>query len=155
MEDIELLLKLIKKVGYPTSKFDQLCSFVGYDKDNFIIDLVDTYGVEKTLEFATKSILSLSEDGSGSFKLDLHPLGFDEESYLIIELYNFTISMDEIRCNYSFGSSLINHESQPEITTIDELFDDMDMTETWEFIDAIEGLINDKLEPSLGFKIDI
>jgi hypothetical protein len=155
MKDIDLLLKLIERVGYPTSKFNQLCAFINYDKDNFIMDLTETYGVEKTLEFVTKPILSLSEDGLGVFILDLTPLGFDEGSYLTIKLHNFAIYFDRIKCKYSFGPNIIKLKSRPEINTIYELFENMDMTETWELNDSIEELINNILEPQLGFKIDI
>jgi hypothetical protein len=154
MKNIESLLKVLKKSGYPNSKFEQLCKFVGYDKDNFLIDLVDEYGPLKSLEFVTKGIMSLSQDSSGSFKLDLSSLDFNN-SYVNIELYNFSINFDEVRCNYVFGSSVLNHDEIPEIKNIDDLMDDLDMTESWEFIDELERILNEDLEPKLGFKINI
>ena len=50
MNDLKRILEVLKKFGYPSNDFKTLCTMTGYDSNNFLTNLMENLGEDKTFE---------------------------------------------------------------------------------------------------------
>jgi hypothetical protein len=157
MSNIKTFLKVMSKMGYPNSSVNSIANSINYELDNFLPDLVEEVGEIKADEFVERTLNKLSEDGKGIRV----PLSNDK--YIYLQIHQSRIDLEEtetqVLVDWSFGENKLTgvdgagHEYD---TTMDELYDDIDMGEwgDWdEMIDNIKEECYDYVRDNCGFGI--
>lgn len=86
MSDLKFFLKVLQVEGYPNPNIQSIATMVGYDLDNFLMDLKEELGQEGVDSFCQKAINKLS--GNDGIYIDL-----DSGEYIVFKL--FVIGFDE------------------------------------------------------------
>jgi len=156
MNDLKRLLKVLEKFGYPSKDFKTLCSMTGYNSDNFLKDLMENLGEDKTLEFIDNTFNKLETHPKGSYLRGIRiPLWRPEEYvYLIIE--NFNVDEDEsddcIFIDWIWGDNKI-FDDNDKLTTLEEIDNDNDPWDLDDFYDGIKEIVGDHIEKLTGLNI--
>ena len=159
MGDIKSFLKVCKRYGYPNPKLQTLANLVGYDLDNFLLDLETEIGNKGVLDFCEKAIVKLT--GKKCLRVDVS--GPKNNEYVYIHIYPIFYDKEEsendIISNSAWGESKLlakNDEGIEEYRTIEEIIDDSDMgswSEVDDFIEDMKGRANRIVFENCGFGI--
>ena len=142
--ELKTFLKVLQKSGYPNTTPDvpTIAKAISYPLDNFVIDLVNEIGEEKTKDFIRKTFKSLGLMSNTGMKIDLNFTG-EKGSYIYLIIHNFDIVLDEpeepVWIHYSYGDSLIIQDGEnKELDLFKKAKEDLEFD-----IDFISGLIKE------------
>lgn len=141
--DLKIFLKVLQKSGYPnpTPDVSTIARAMSYPLDNFVFDLVDEIGEEKTKEFIRKTFESLGLMSETGMKINLNMTG-EEGSYIYLKIHDFDIVLDEpdepIWIHYSYGDNLLIHDGVEK--TLEDIYDEVDMGTMGEFSDFVDEI---------------
>ena len=90
MSDLKVFLKVLKSEGYPNPEIQSIAKMVGYDIDNFLLDLKNELGEDGVLKFCDNAIDKLS--GKTGMKVDLET---DGQEYVVVNVYPLFYDEDE------------------------------------------------------------
>lgn len=155
MSDFKILLKVLKTQGYPNQELLSISKMINYNIDNFLTDLVDNFGMEKSMEFVKNSINKLSE-GEKGIRINLN--GYDN-SYVYLKIKDFYIDLYETEdCiliyNYNFLESNFVSPEDGISRTLADINDDLDMSdmnEYDEFITDVQNQCSSFIHKNCGF----
>jgi hypothetical protein len=159
--ELKKLLKILSNYGYPSDSTLTIMSSVGYDQYEFLGELVNEFGEEKTYEFVRKTLQKLSSGIHSDINIKI-PLdnNVNKGSWIYLIIHKFEINLEEessdvLITNYSWGDNKIIDEDGNS-TTLEEIFDKVDMGEWSEyedFIDIIRNSCYDFIQKNCGFGI--
>ena len=141
--ELKTFLKVLQKSGYPnpTPDVPTIARAMSYPLDNFVADLVDEIGEEKTKDFIRKTFKSLGLMSNTGMKIDLNFTG-EKGSYIYLIIHNFDIVLDEpeepVWIHYSYGDSLIIQDGEEK--TLEDVEDEVDMGTMGEFSDYMDEI---------------
>lgn len=141
--ELKTFLKVLQKSGYPNTTPDvpTIAKAISYPLDNFVIDLVNEIGEEKTKDFIRKTFKSLGLMSNTGMKIDLNFTG-EKGSYIYLIIHNFDIVLDEpdepVWIHYSYGDSLIIQDGEEK--TLEDVEDEFDMGTMGEFSDYMDEI---------------
>ena len=141
--ELKTFLKALQKLGYPNTTPDvpTIAKAISYPLDNFVIDLVNEIGEEKTKDFIRKTFESLGLMSNTGMKIDLDDTG-EYGSYIYLKIHDFDIVLDEpdepIWIHYSYGDNLLIHDGVEK--TLEDIWDEADMGDMGEVSDYIDEI---------------
>ena len=155
MNELNRFLKVLNKVGYPNPDVKSIAKMVDFNLHNFLPNLHEEIGINKTNEFIKKSLDKLSE-GKKGIRLDVE---VDEYVYFKIldVVYNEHELENGIIIDWEFGdSSILSSDDEGNEThkTIQQIGDDVGMGEWSEYDEMINYLkdeISAKIFNNCGF----
>lgn len=154
--EIKWLLKKLAKLGYPGPDTLKMMEYMGYDDYEFLHDLVEELGQEGAMEFVSKTFGKLSDTSEISIKVDLSNIA-GEGSWIYFEIYRFYIDLDEeysdVLIHSGFGDSLIIDPENGVEKTLEQISDEVDMSEWVDFKNSIENECYDHIKRNCGFGI--
>ena len=158
--NIKNVLKVFSKFGYPSENTKSLLSACGYDQEEFLNDLVNELGYEKTNDFVEKTLYKLSSSPNEIIiRCDL-PNSASPGSWVDLIIHEFGVDTDDeysdITISWSWGDSKITHPEDGSETTLDDIRSEVDMGEWSEFDDfenEIKGDCYQKIVDNCGFGI--
>jgi len=62
MSEVNYFLKVLSKEGYPNPDLKSIAVLMGYNNDDFLLDLKEEIGEEGVLDFCNKAIEKLTGD---------------------------------------------------------------------------------------------
>ena len=136
MSDLNVLLKLLKKEGYPGPNTLDYMKFLRYDPDDFISDLLYEIGEDKTIKFAKNCLESFYVDGSYRVDLSNH---FEKGSWCDVDITNIRIVNNEVVADFNLGDKshiVLSHE----VTDLDKIYLELDMGDMNDFEDLIDHI---------------
>jgi len=152
MSNLKIFLKALEKTGYPKSSIPayNVAKMVSYNIDNFMMDLIQEIGLNKTHEFVEKTFSSLDMMSDG---IKIH---FNESDYvyLIIDYFNLEPNDNEVWIHYQFGDSRLDSDNGAK--TIEDIYDDMglgEMSDYDEMMDYIRDECINQVYLKTGFQI--
>jgi hypothetical protein len=159
MKGFDFLLKVMSNQGYPNPKLQTMMRAIGYNGENFLIDLVEKFGIRKAEEFVRKTLGKLSEPNTQDYLIKV-PLKNLDDSWIELIIYDFYIDDEEsetdIIINYGWGDSRIVDPYDGTVKTLDDISDEADMGD-WadyqDFLDDIRGTVYDFIAKRCGFGI--
>lgn len=136
MSDVNYFLKVLKREGYPNPDVESIAKMVGYDLEDFLLDLKNEIGEEGVVKFCDNAIKKISgEDGieidleDGEFcNIHVYPKYYDEDE-----------SEMDVISESEWGDSRIlstDENGEEHYATIEKIIDDTDMGE-WSNIDEL------------------
>lgn len=159
MSNLKTLLNVLSKSGgYPNPDLQSIARMIGYDLDNFLIDLVDEIGEEKANEFVEKAVKKMSsDDGVRIQDLD------DPEQFANIHIIDPFIDLENnettVTSNWGWGETNIffrDDDGNESYKTIPEIGAEIGMGE-WgdyeEMIGEIQEDCNQLFYKNCGFGI--
>ena len=169
MSDLKMFLKALQRSNYPKSEISvhKIAQAVDYDLKNFLSDLYETLGKEKTEEFIQNVFYKLGASYDPGVEIDLSgDVGYTG-SYIFLTIKEFNVMWeeweeDEVWIHYSFGANeiFVNDDEDEDGgivgKTLDEIYDDVDMGGLGEFselIDEIQYAIGNSIYNKTGFII--
>lgn len=150
MSDFKSIIKVLEKFGYPSNQFHDLCRLTGYYPDDFLSDMVENFGEDKTMEFVDRTFEKLNTKGKGIFIPLWNP---NEYVHLIIE--NINVDLDEGNCVYidwTWGDNQLLDDNG-KLTTLAEIDEDNDPWDLDDFYDGIKEIVGDHIYNLTGFPI--
>lgn len=153
----EKFLKLLRKEGYPNEDTSDLAAVVGYNLDNFLIDFVEVFGMDKMMDFVEEGLKKLiGKDKKVTLTMsDSYGLG----SFVDLKIKDFYIDLDDtadgIRLNASFGDSAIE-DPEGILKSLDDISDEIGIGEWGDFEELIENIkheFQDWFYKRLGYQI--
>lgn len=154
MSELNKFLKVMNKMGYPNPNTKSIARSMDYDLDEFLPNLVEEVGEERTNEFVENALSKLSKDGKG-IKIFLN-----DNEYIYLEIYESRIDLDEtedsVLIHWSWGDSHLFDENEQEYKTIEEMYEDIGMGEWSDWDDMIDSFKNecyDFIKDNCGFGI--
>ena len=131
--------KLLKKLGYPNPKIQQIAEVTNYDLINFVEDLKKTYGEEQTFDFLKKAIMKNQPDGGFRFELSMGAM--NEYVHIIVEP-KFITEEGFLEVEFTWGEDsrivVSKNDDVEEVKTIHQVLDDWDWgDDIQEFIDNV------------------
>lgn len=155
----EAFLRLLEQEGYPNENVSDFAQLVGYDLDNFLVDFVNNFGLDKTEEFVTKG-LNVIFGPSKKLRLDTSN-DYGQGSFVDYILEDFYVDLndtaDGIRIEKKFGDSALE-DSDGILKSLEQLYEEGDMGDWSGFDDLIDYLDNNLskyLNKRLGYSIYI
>lgn len=159
MNKFKFLLKVLSTQGYPNPKLRSIKKALGYNGEDFLIDLTSELGIKKAEEFIRKTLEKLSEPNTQDYTIKV-PLKGYVDSFVELIIYDFYIDDEEsetdIIINYGFGDSRIVHPGDGVAKTLDDISDEADMgnwADYQDFLDDIRGNIYDYIANRCGFGV--
>jgi hypothetical protein len=169
MSDLKTFLKALQRSNYPKSEISvhKIAQAVGYDLKNFLSDLHETLGKEKTEEFIQNVFYKLGASYDPGVEIDLSgDVGYPG-SYIFLTIKGFDViwDEDEVWIHYSFGANELFVDTGDEDEdedggvvgkTLDEIYDDVDMGGLGEFnelLDEIQDAVINSIYKKTGFII--
>ena len=153
MNNLKGFFKVLEKFGYPTENFRSLTKLAGYDPGldayEFLADLMEQLGEEKTLDFIIKTFDKLSDGDKGIFI----PLWIPEE-FVYLKIEDVYVDLDEGGCviiDWNWGENKIYDEFIKDWTTLDRINSTEDTWEIDDFYDAVKEKVSDYIESKTGF----
>jgi hypothetical protein len=157
---IKNVLKVFSKFGYPSEKTMSLMNACGYDHEEFLNDLVNHLGHEKTNEFVEKTLYKLSSSPNEIIIRCNLVYSSSPGSWIDLIIYEFGVDTDEeysdITISWGWGDSSITHPENGTITTLDDIRSEVDMgdwNEFYDFENEIKGDCYQKIVDNCGFGI--
>jgi hypothetical protein len=146
MSSLNTFLKVLKKVGYPNPEIQSIAKMVGYDLDDFLLDLKKELGEDGVVKFCDNAIDKLS--GKKGIKVDLETDGVE---YVIVniypEFYDEDESQTDVISSYQISDSKIlaqDEDGNDTYKTIPEIEDEIGMGE-WSEYDEMKDHIKMKV----------
>ena len=159
MVKFKKLLKYLSIEGYPNPNTLKIMEYASYDDEEFLNDLVETFGHENAMEFVSKAFGKLSSTSEISIKVDLSDM-FGDGSYVYLDIYRFYIDLDEeysdVLIHSGWGDNMIIHPEDNHETTIEDLSDEVGLgdMDNWEgFMDDIRSECYNHIKSNCGFGI--
>ncbi len=156
MSDIKSFLTVLKKYGYPNTRVFTLASMVGYNLDDFLIDLKNELGYDGVVDFCDKAIEKLS--GENGFKVDLET---DGQEYVVVNVYPIYYDENESesdvisKLEIKESNILTQDENGKDVyKTVPQIKDEMgmgDWAEYDEMMDHITMKVYDYVRKRCGF----
>jgi hypothetical protein len=140
MSELQIFLKILSKVGYPTHELLTVAKMVDYNLDNFIPDLVDEIGKDGAESFVREAISKLStEEG---IRVDL---AGDYDEYIYVIVWKTWIDADgvEVHVDTSWGKSkllTVDENRKDSYKTIQAISDEVGMGEWADYDDMIDSI---------------
>lgn len=150
MSNFKTIIKVLEKLGYPNNQFHDLCKLSGYNPDDFLPDMVENFGEDKTMEFIDKAFNKIETKGEGIF-VPLWNTG--EYVYLIID--NINVDLDEGDCVYidwKWGENKVLDDNG-KLTTLTKIDEDNDPWDLDDFYDSLKEIVSDHIYNHTGFNI--
>lgn len=140
MKDFNIILKYLKRLGYPNKNLITLFKALDYKERDFLPDLVQTLGSDGADEFVQRTIDKLNTPEG--IRIDLSDEGYPE-SYIYLKIKSFIIDLEEsdetIVITYSWGDGMIMHPEENKLYTKEEVYQHTDMQEWSDLLDVFEG----------------
>jgi hypothetical protein len=156
MSNIKTFLKSLQKSDYPNSSISvpTIAKLVDYNIDNFLPELYETIGAEKTEEFVQNTFYKLGASYHPGVEIDLSDEVGASGSYiyLIINGFDVLVEDNEVWIHYSWGANELFLDGEGK--TLEELYDEVDMGDLgeWgELIDDIQEVCIQSLYEKTGF----
>ena len=143
MENIKIFLKLLNKVGYPNKDIISISQMAGYNLEDFLPDLINEIGEDKTNWFVSEAFSKLStKDG---IRLNLAG-GHNEYVYIKIDrsYLDLNDSDDWVFVDCTWGDThllMTDEEGNETYHTMDEISDQLDMGDMGDYDDMIDSII--------------
>ena len=142
MSDIKSFLKVCKRYGYPNPKLQTIANMVGYDLDNFLLDLETEIGNAGVLDFCEKAISKLQ--GEDGMRVNLET---DGQEYVVVKIqvnnYDEEESENDVLASYKIIESKIlttDVNGNETYKTIEQINDELDMGEWSEYDEMIDHI---------------
>jgi len=158
MNDFNILLKYLKRLGYPNENVLNLFESLDYDSENFLPDLVAEIDEDGANDFTMRAINKLSDEDKG-IKVPINEGSYDEYAY--IKIHDTTVNLDNdyttVLVSWSWGDSKvlsINEDEEEVYVTIQQLYDDAgmgDMGDLEDLWDRIKMDCSDLVYKNCGF----
>jgi hypothetical protein len=158
MSDLKVFLRVLKSEGYPNPEIQSIAKMVGYDLDNFLLDLKNELGDDGVVKFCDNAIDKLS--GKKGMKVDLETDGVE---YVVVEIYPQFYDEDESQTDvisrYQILDSKIfsqDEDGNDTYKTIKEIEDEIGMGEWAEFdemMDHVKMKVYNYIHSRCGFGI--
>jgi hypothetical protein len=117
--------------------------YAGYDRYEFLNDLVEELGYDGAMEFVGKALGKLSSTSEISIRINLDEV-VGPGSWIDLDIYNFDIDLNseysDILISYGWGDSKITHPEDGTITTLDDIRDEADMGDWNEYDDLVDSI---------------
>lgn len=147
MSSLKLFLKTLEKEGYPNPSVQSIAQMVGYNLDDFLIDLKIEVGDKGVVDFCDKAIEKLS--GEKGIRVDLDGPRGDE--FVYIKIYPIHYDEDEsendVISSHRWGESEIldidPDTGEEHYVTIQMIIDNTDMG-GWAELDELLDYIKEK-----------
>jgi hypothetical protein len=140
MKDFKIILKYLKKIGYPNKNLLNLFKALDYRDRDFLPDLVENLGIDGADEFVQKTIDKLNTPQG--IKIDLSDEGYPE-SYIYLIIKSFYIDLNEtdeaILIKYSWGDGMFMHPDENKLYTKEEVYQNTDAEEWNDMLDMFES----------------
>jgi hypothetical protein len=155
MNDFNILLKYLKRLGYPNKNILSLFKSLDYNDNNFLPDLVKNLGQSGADDFIQKTIDKLSTPQG--IKIDLEEYGYPE-SYFYVVIINFRIDLEEtneailVKHNWDEGG-MIMKEEENKFYTLREVYQDCDINEWSDMLDLLERASNEFFFYNCGYGV--
>jgi hypothetical protein len=157
--EIKRLLKYFAKHGYPSPETLNIMEYTGYDREEFLHDLVEELGYNGAMEFVSRTLGKLSSTSEICIKVNLDE-AVSPGSWINLEIYNFDIDLNseysDILISYGWGDNVIIHPEDESVTTLEDIADGVDMgdyNEYDEFVDSIRDACYQHIAKNCGFGI--
>jgi hypothetical protein len=140
MSEVKSFLNVVKNYGYPNPKMRTLADMVGYNLDNFLLDLSKEIGREGVEDFCEKAIKKIS--GKDGINVDLG-LGEFCNIHINPKYYDENESENGIISEGKWGDSKILTVSEDGVqyySTIQEIIDDVGIGEWGDLDELIDGI---------------
>lgn len=142
MSELKTFLKVLSKVGYPNPNIVSISKMADYNLTEFLPDLVNEIGEEKSDEFTEKAIQKISpKDGIRIQDKD------DPEQYAYIKLLNPRLDLDNdettVLCDWSWGKTNIffqDDDGNESYKTIDEIGEELGMGDWGDFDEMVDEI---------------
>lgn len=145
MSNLNRFLKVLQKVGYPNPDLQSIAKMVDYNLEEFLPDMVAEIGVEKTNQFAEKTIKKLSTNKG--IKVQAYD---DPNQYAYIHILNPHVDFDNdettVTSDWAWGDTNILHQDDDgneTYKTIPEISDEIGMGDWAEFDDMVDDIRED------------
>jgi hypothetical protein len=140
MKNFKIILKYLKKIGYPNKNLITLFKSLDYYQEDFLPDLVEYLGEDGAHDFVQKTIDKLTTPEG--IRIDLEESGYPQ-SYIYLKIKKFTIDLEEaedsILIIYSWGDGMIMNTEENKLYTKEEIRQKCDMGEWSDVLDVFEG----------------
>lgn len=142
MTNVNYFLKVLKREGYPNPNIESIAKMVGYDLDNFLVDLKEEIGEDGVLDFCKKAIDTLQ--GEDGIKVVIESPS-DEYYYLKIKplFYDEDESPNDVISTKIWGDTKVlstDEDGNESYMTIEDVIDNSDMG-TWAEVDELVDMI--------------
>lgn len=153
MTDFKIILKYLQRINYPNPKVRELFESLDYTPEYFLNDLVKHLGQEGADEFVRKTVAKLNTvDG---IKIDLGKYSSSEGSYIFLKIGDIWVDLDESdesACvSYKWGEGSFLNADTGEYLTKNEVFQECDMQEWNDLLDALERAASSFFLENCGF----
>lgn len=156
MSDVKIFLKVLKTEGYPNPNIESIARMVGYNLDEFLLDLKNEIGESGVVDFCRRAIDKLQ--GEDGIRVDL-----DGGEFCVIKIkpqyYDEDEAENDVISTSSWGDSRIlstGDEGEETYKTIKQIIDDTDFSgwsEMDELIDHIKLKAYNIVSSNCGFGI--
>jgi hypothetical protein len=156
--NIKSFLKILNKVGYPNSSIVSISNAVGYDLDEFLLDLKSEIGGDGVVDFCDKAIKKLSD--KNGIRVDLETDGLE---YVLVNVYPLYYHEDESEIDVVSRVQILDskilskdEDGNDVYKTIEEVNSEMglgDWTEYDEMMDLVRNKIYTYIFLRCGFGI--
>lgn len=160
MSEVNYFLKVLSKEGYPNPDLLSIALMMGYNNDDFLLDLKEEIGEKGVIDFCNKAIEKLT--GKEGLRVDLNGPNGDEYCYVHIYpiYYDEDESENDVISKLSWGDSKIlssdSETGEEKYMTIQQIIDETDMG-GWgdldELLDDIKTKAYNKVFENCGFGI--
>lgn len=137
----ENFLRVLKKEGYPNSNIEDLAKLVDYNLAYFLIDFVESMGMNKTEEFIGQGLNKLI--GPEKKVRIVLPEHFGVGSFSELKVKNFYIDLDDtadgIRLDAQFGDTVIE-DFEGILRPLSTIYHEIGMGEMGDFEELLESL---------------
>jgi hypothetical protein len=158
MSDLKVFLKVLKSEGYPNPDIQSIAVMVGYDLDNFLLDLKNELGEDGVVKFCDNAIdklsgkkgmkVDLETDGVEYVVVNIYPIFYDEE-----ESYTDVISRYEILDSKIFSQDEDGNDTYKTIKDIEDEIGIGEWAEFDEMMDHVKMKVYNYIDSRCGFGI--
>lgn len=140
MTKFEVLLRVLKKVGYPNPNLNEFFEPLGYDEIEFLPDLISALGQEGAEEFIRRTIEKLNTPEG--IKIDLSKSLY-KGSYIYLKIENFFLDLDNgedsIEVTYKWGDGKFTSPEVDDFLTKEEMLKNLDIDEYDDFLEICKN----------------
>jgi hypothetical protein len=158
MSDLKVFLRVLKSEGYPNPEIQSIAKMVGYDLDNFLLDLKNELGEDGVVKFCDNAIdklsgkkgmkVDLETDGVEYVVVNIYPIFYDEE-----ESHTDVISRYEILDSKIFSQDEDGNDTYKTIKDIEDEIGIGEWAEFDEMMDHVKMKVYNYIDSRCGFGI--